>query len=116
MYKIDPSRTDLAYEFRENPGGPYSPELTRVVNCLRLMPLAERHVLICIERGRRWMVARIPPERGARIERFEDQVFTDYHAAVWEVFKRRWHTLTGEELDKIQELYRQNFGLEPAAS
>ena len=98
MYEIDPSRTDLADEFRENPDGPYSPELTLVINRMRLMPMAERHVLICIERGRRWMLARIPAARGARIERFEDQVFTDYAAAAREVFRRRWHTLTGEEL------------------
>ena len=98
MYQIDPSRTDLAYEFRDNPDGPHSAELKLVINRLRIMPMAERHVLICIERGRRWMLARIPAERGARVERFEDQVFTDYDAAVWEVFRRRWQTLTGQEL------------------
>ena len=98
MYKIDPSRTDLAHEFRDNPDGPYSRELTRVINRLRIIPMAERHVLVCIERGRRWMLARIPSERGGRIERFEDQVFSDYNDAVWEVFKRRWKTVTGQEL------------------
>ena len=28
MYEIDPTRTDLIEEFDQNPGGPYSPELT----------------------------------------------------------------------------------------
>lgn len=98
MYQIDPARTDLAQEFRDNPGGPHSPELARVVNRLRLLPMAERHILICVERGRRWMLARLPAERGAPIERFEDRVFTDYDAAAWEVFRRRWQTATGEEL------------------
>lgn len=98
MYEIDPTRTDLAYEYRDNPGGPHRPELTLVINRLRLMPMAHRHILICVERGRRWMLARLPAERGAPIERFEDQVFTDYAAASWEVFRRRWQAVTGEEL------------------
>jgi hypothetical protein len=97
MYEIDPSRTDLADEFRDNPGGPHSPELTLVINRMRLMPVADKHVLICIERGRRWMLARIPAGRGMKIECFEDRVFTDYGAAVREVFRLRWQTLTGQE-------------------
>jgi len=99
MYRIDPSRTDLACEFRDNPDGPYSAELKLVINRLRMMPLPERHVLICIEPGCRWMLARIPAERGAPVERFEDRVFTDHAAAVWEVFRLRWQTVTGRELD-----------------
>ena len=98
MYEIDPARTDLAREFLANPGGPHGPELTRVVNRLRLMPMAERHVLICLERGQRWMLARMPAENDAGIERFEDQVFTDYDEAVREVFRRRWKTVTGVEI------------------
>lgn len=98
MYEIDPSRTDLAREFRDNPDGPYSAELKLLVNRLRIMPMAERHVLICVERGRRWMLARIPAERGGAVERFQDRVFTDYGEAVWEVFRQRWQTVTGQEL------------------
>ena len=97
MYQIDPSRTDLAREFRDNPHGPHSPELTLVINRMRLMPMAERHVLVCLERGRRWMLARIPPQRGMPVECFEERVFTDYDDALREVFRLRWQTLTGEE-------------------
>jgi len=99
MYQIDPSRTDLAREFRDNPDGPYSAELKLVINRLRIMPMAERHVLICVERGRKWMLARIPAERGSAVERFEDRVFSDYKEAIWEVFRRRWQTVTGQELE-----------------
>ncbi len=98
MYEIDPSRLDLVDEFRNNPGGPYSPELTLVVNRLRVMPMADRHVLVCTKRGREWMLAKIPPVRGAKMELFEDQVFDDYYAGAWEVFKRRWKTVTGMAL------------------
>ena len=98
MYEIDPSRTDLVKEFRENPSGPYSAELTLVVNRLRLMPMADRHILICTQRGREWMLARMPSKRGAPLELFEDHVFDDYHEGVWEVFKMRWQTVTGKDL------------------
>ena len=99
MYEIDPSRTDLVEEFRSNPGGPHSPELTLVVNRLRVMPLEDRHVLVCTKRGREWVLAKIPNLRGAKMEIFEDQVFDDYYAGVWEVFKRRWKTVTGRDAE-----------------
>ncbi len=98
MFEIDPTRTDLAEEFRNNPHGPYSPELSLVINRMRLMPIADRHVLICIERGRRWMLAQLPAERGQPVKCFEDQVFTDLESAEWEVFRLRWQTLTGRAL------------------
>ena len=98
MYEIDPSRTDLVEEFRDNPDGPHSPELTLVVNRLRLMPMADRHILVCTQRGREWTLAKMPSKRGAHVELFEDRVFTDYDEGVWEVFKMRWETVTGEKL------------------
>ncbi len=98
MYEIDPSRTDLVEEFRNNPDGPHSPELTLVVNRLRLMPMAERHILVCTRRGREWTLAKMPSKRGARVELFKDRVFANYAEAVWEVFRMRWQTVTGEKL------------------
>jgi hypothetical protein len=62
------------------------------------MPLAERHVLVCTKPGREWILAKIPPVRGAEMEIYDDQRFDDYEEAVWEVFKRRWKTVTGHDL------------------
>lgn len=98
MYEIDPSRADLVEEFRRNPGGPYSPELALVVNRLRVMPMAERHILVCTRRGREWMLAKMPAQRGAKLELYEDRVFNDYDEGTWEVFKMRWKTVTGRDL------------------
>ena len=98
MYEIESSRTDLVEEFRNNPGGPHSPELTLVVNRLRVMPMADRHILVCTRRGREWILAKMPSKRGARLQLFEDHVFDDYHDGVQEVFKRRWQTVTGTDL------------------
>ncbi|MCP4186760.1 MAG: hypothetical protein GY763_04060 [Gammaproteobacteria bacterium] len=98
MHKIDPSRMDLVEEFRNNPDGPYSPELTLVVNRLRLMPMADRHILVCTRRGREWVLAKMPSTRGTKLELIEGQVFDEYSRGVWEVFKRRWQTVTGVDL------------------
>lgn len=98
MYEIDPSRTDLVEEFRSNPSGPHSPELTLVVNRLRIMPMADRHILVCTQRGREWTLAKMPTVRGAKLELFEDRVFNDYNEGAWEVFKMRWQKVTGENL------------------
>jgi len=98
MYAIDASRTDLVEEFQQNPSGPYSPELTLVVNRLRLGPMDERYILVCTKRGREWMVAKMPTIRGAKLEIFEDRVFDDYYAAAWEVFRMRWKAATGEAI------------------
>ena len=98
MYGIDAARTDLAEEFRNNPLGPYSAELSLVVNRLRVMPMADRHILVCTQRGSQWTLARMPTERGAKLELFKDRVFSSYEDALWEVFRMRWETLTGESL------------------
>ena len=99
MYEIDPSRKDLVEEFRGNPGGPYSPELTLLVNRLRLGPMGARYILVCTKRGREWTLAKMPTVRGAKLELFEDRVFDDYDAASWEVFRMRWTAVTGEDLE-----------------
>jgi hypothetical protein len=99
MYEIDPSRRDLAEEFRNNPGGSYSPELTLVVNRLRVMPMADRHILVCTKRGREWRLAKMPIVRGAKLEFCQGNVFNDYYEGVWEVFRQRWKTVTGNDLE-----------------
>jgi hypothetical protein len=98
MYEVDPDRTDLVEEFRRNPFGPYGPELTLLVNRLRLGPMEERYILVCTRRSREWAVAKMPTVRGAKLEFVENAVFDDYAAAAWEVFRLRWQTVTGRNL------------------
>lgn len=97
MYRIDPSRTDLAEEYKQNPGGPYSPELTLVVNRLRLGPMEERTIMVCTKRGREWILAKMPTVRGAKLELHEDRVFDDYDDAAREIFRMRWQAVTGKD-------------------
>ena len=97
MHVIDPERVDLVDEFRRNPFGPHSPELTLLVNQLRLIPMEQRYIVVCTRRAREWAVAKMPTVRGAPVEL--GAAFDDYAAAVWEVFRLRWQAVTGEALD-----------------
>ena len=95
MYEIDPTRTDLIEEFDRNPGGPYGPELTLVVNRLRLMPMEERTIIVCTKHGVEWTLAKMPKVRGDKLEYYDDLVFDDYYDATKKVFRMRWQAVTG---------------------
>lgn len=96
-WPVDAGRRDLVEEFRRKPRGPHGEELQKLLHRMRWAGDAGgRYVLLVLEPGRRWMLARLPPVRGARIEPVPNQVFTSLEAAEWEVFRRRWHALTGE--------------------
>jgi hypothetical protein len=98
MYQIDPSRLDLVEEFMRNPAGPHGAELRLLINRLRIMPMADRTIIVCRKRAEEWVVARLPETRGAPVELCEEKVYDDYLEAVREVFRRRWQAVTGVSL------------------
>ena len=57
VYRIDPERLDLFEEFKAKPFGPYSHELERLLNRLRMGPVKGGN-------GFNWRVATTPPGRG----------------------------------------------------
>ena len=89
MYKIDPSRMDLVEEFRASPVGHHSADLQQMLNVIRAQPFPGKYVLVCVR-----------PHRGDPVEILEDQVFTRVEDAEWEVFRRRWKSLTGKDLER----------------
>ena len=66
-----------------------------MVNRLRLMPMAERIIIVCTKRGVEWTLAKMPTVRGAKLEYYDDLVFDDYYAATKKVFRMRWQAVTG---------------------
>jgi N,N-dimethylformamidase len=97
MYDIDPSRLDLAREFRQKPFGLHSAELQAVLDRMRSMPVAGKHCLIVVRPNSQWLLARMegaPPQPVP----MPGVVFTDLAEAEWTVFKLRWHALTGHDL------------------
>lgn len=95
---LDPTRLDLAREFRADPMGLRSPELAVLLNRMRSLPLDGKHLLIETLRGEEWTLARMwgtPPQR---IEILSETVFHAFEDAEWFVFKLRWEALCGEPL------------------
>ena len=97
-YQITEADLPFAAEFKAQPVGEHSPGLQRVLNVLRGGPKAGKYVLVVREPFKRWVLGRLPAERGMPVEILEDQVFTDLDAAEWAVFKLRWEAHTGQEL------------------
>lgn len=99
-YRLTDEDLKHAEEFRANPLGTPSPGLQRVMNLLRGGPKAGKYVLVVREPFRRWVLGRLPAERGQPVEILEDHTFTDLAVAEWEVFKLRWTAHTGRDLEQ----------------
>ncbi|MEZ5666338.1 MAG: hypothetical protein R3F55_02685 [Alphaproteobacteria bacterium] len=97
-YKITQWDRQWVDEMRQNPMGPHSPNLQRVLNTLRAGPAKGRHVLVTRKPFAEWVLA-VHQGYGKPFRILEDQVFTDRAAAEWHVFKLRWKAHTGEDLN-----------------
>tara|TARA_B100000029_G_C17140518_1_gene802221 strand:- start:47 stop:346 length:300 start_codon:yes stop_codon:yes gene_type:complete len=96
MYTFDPSRTDLAREFKANPFGEHSPDLQYLLNLMRIPGDRPFYMLVVAEPYKRWTLA--VKEPGNAPPQLTNTVFTDLETAEWEVFKLRWKALGGGEL------------------
>ena len=98
-YRISEDDLKYAAEFKANPLGTPSPGLQRVMNLLRGGPREGKYVLVVKEPFRRWVLGRMPGERGQPVEVFPEHEFTDLAVAEWAVFKLRWLAKTGHSLE-----------------
>ena len=101
MSRYQISDADLVYaaEFKDRPQGYYSPGLQRVLNVMRGGPKAGKYVLVVQEPFKKWVLGRLPAERGLPVEILGSHEFTDLRDAEWTVFKLRWKAHTGRELE-----------------
>jgi hypothetical protein len=97
MFEIDPSRTDLALEFKQRPFGPHSPELQAVLNVMRSSRHCQNLLLVCTRPHTEWMLAEKQPD-GLPPRLFPEQTFTSLEAAEWHAFRLRWQAVTGQAL------------------
>ena len=100
MTYVDSERRDLVSEFCENPRGPHSPELQRLVNKLRFDPsMKDKYVVVCTRPHEEWTLAQLPGKRGTPIRMHRDRVFSNLDDAERAIFKLRWEAHTGQTLD-----------------
>ena len=98
MHRVDPSRLDLAREFKSNPTGPHSPELQKLLKLLRWEPLAGRFVVVQPRRDGPWYLARTTGPKGHPLEMFYAHGYMTLAEAHWALFRKRWEQHTAQEL------------------
>ncbi len=94
-YEFDGARMDLALEYRDNPRGPYSAELQRVLDRMRSTPMKGRLALSVIEPFSKFALVCLTGERGVAPIVVEGVSYASIPEAEWDIFKRRWQELTG---------------------
>jgi len=96
-FRVDPSRLDLAREFKANIYGRHSGDLQRILNLFRSEPQDGQYVLIREAKGGPWALAQYDPAPDV-LPRRVGPVFATVEEAEWAVFKLRWEKFTGQEL------------------
>jgi topoisomerase IA-like protein len=71
MYEIDPTRLDLAEEFRKKPYGRHSAELQRILNRMRTEPFDGHYVLLRDGRFGPYRLGRLSKRAGSRMDRLQ---------------------------------------------
>ena len=99
-YRITNDDLKHVAEFRADPLGIPGPGLQRVLNLLRGGPKSEKYVLVVKEPFKRWVLGRLPANRGQPVEIIDSLEFTSLIEAEWEVFKLRWKAHTGQDLEQ----------------
>ena len=94
MYRLTPDDAKLLPEFLQRERKDFSLELRRVLNRLRLVPIAGREVIVAVEPNKKFRLARMGERRGAAVSYIDDRVFTDHKRAEYEILKMRWQRLT----------------------
>ena len=93
---IDPTRLDLAAEYRAHPLGRHSPELQALLDTMRRAEKCQNLILVGIG-GSRWVLGERRPF-GQPPQLFTENIFDTVEDGEWAAFRRRWRVLTGKEL------------------
>jgi hypothetical protein len=95
MYQLTPNDAIFLPEFLQRERRDFSLELRRILNRLRLVPIAGREVIVAVEPNKTYRLARMGAHRGQPVSYIDDRLFTDHKRAEYEILKMRWRRLTG---------------------
>ena len=98
MFTFDPTRLDLAREFKARPFGEHSPDLQYLLNLMRSREVEGRYVLVMTRPHAQWTLARLT-KRNLGPPVLTNRTFDSLAEAEWEVFKLRWEALAGRPLE-----------------
>jgi hypothetical protein len=95
VFRFDPTRLDLAREYRARPFGAHSPDLQYLLNLMRTSDVGGRYVLLMTRPHAQWTLARMP-ESGLGTPLPTNATFDSLEDAEWAVFRLRWEALAGQ--------------------
>ncbi len=94
VFRFDPTRLDLAREYRARPFGVHSPDLQYLLNLMRTSDVGGRYVLLMTRPHVQWTLARMPA-CGLGAPQPTNTTFDSLEEAEWAVFRLRWEALAG---------------------
>ena len=97
MLNIDPCDLAPCEEFFENPEGPHSPDLQRLLTIMRADTVDDPHVIVETQNGA-FGLGTASDRRGDPVRIYEGVRFETYGDALKAMFKLRWEMLTGRRL------------------
>jgi hypothetical protein len=97
MYQLRAGDEKILPEFLAKERKDFSLELRRILNRLRLVPLAGRVVIVIVEPDKKWRLAKLGAARGEAVSYFDERFFTSHKLAEWAALKMRWRQITGAE-------------------
>ena len=97
MLNVDPRELAPCEEFFENPAGPHSPGLQRLLIIMRADTVDDPHVIVETVGGR-FGLGTASDQRGEPVRVYEGVRFETYGDALRAMFKLRWEMLTGRAL------------------
>jgi hypothetical protein len=95
MYRITEGDAALLAEYRRVPKKHHSLELRRLLNRLRIEPMAGKIVICVREPYRSWYLARMGEKRGDPVRPLDNRLFTTLADAEWALLKLRWERHSG---------------------
>ena len=98
IHVFDGGRMDLAREYRDNPRGPFGPELQRILDRMRSTPLEGRYALLVDRPFESYRLVRLSGRRGVPPTPVDGVSYASIAEAEWDIFKRRWKDLTGHDV------------------
>jgi hypothetical protein len=93
MYEIKPEDAQLLHLFRTTNTYTRPLELNRVLNRLRMGPLAGKFVIVCTTLHKEWAIGQMGQKRGDAIS-LHAQRYTSLADAQWHLLKIRWEAHT----------------------
>ena|SRR5690606_17724351 len=95
MYQITDADTALLEEYRRVPKKHHSLELRRLLNRLRMEPMAGKIAIIVREPYKSWYLGILGEKRGDPVRPYDNRIFTSLPEAEWALLKLRWEKHSG---------------------